>query len=144
MARALSSAACWTTREHGNLPEDSLPRRHSDSRQVLPVDAEAKTNTELIVIVTPEIVSLRFRPEQPLPTLKFPAKFLPPNSGIPMNTPDAKTAANTPPPPPQTMPVEKLIESMKPEKPLVVSGESGSFGGSSSTSTTSTETSPSQ
>lgn len=104
---------------------------------------KSRANTELIVIVTPEIVA-PVPAGSPLPSLKFPAKFLPPNSGIPMNTPDAKTEANTPPPPPTAIPVQKLIDSMKPEKPLVVSGESGSFGGSSSTSTTSTETSPSQ
>ena len=53
-----------------------------------------KANTELIVIVTPEIVAPIPAGADP-PELKFPSKFLPPNSGIPMNTPDAKTAANT-------------------------------------------------
>lgn len=85
-----------------------------------------KTNTELIVIVTPEIVSPIEAGVEP-PSLKYPEKFLPPNSGIPMHTPDAKTAANTQAPPPATVPVEKLIESMKPEAPLVIEG-SGSFG----------------
>jgi pilus assembly protein CpaC len=64
----------------------------------------------------------------PLPSLKYPGSFLPPNSNIPIHTPDAKTAANTPPPAPPTIPIEKLIESMKPERPLVISGESGQFG----------------
>lgn len=88
-----------------------------------------KENTELIVIVTPEIVS-PIPVGNPLPTLKFPAKFLPPNSGIPMNTPDAKTAANTPAPAPETLPVEKLLNSMKPETPLVIDA-AGSFGAGS-------------
>jgi pilus assembly protein CpaC len=91
---------------------------------------KTKTKTELIVIVTPEIVA-PIEAGVPLPELKYPGKFLPPNSGIPMNTPDAKTAANTLPPAPPTMPVEKLIESLKPEQPLVVEGASGTFGGAS-------------
>ena len=51
-----------------------------------------------------------------------------------MNQPDAKTAANTPAPAPATIPVETLIQSMKPEKPLVIEGGTGGFG-SASTST---------
>jgi pilus assembly protein CpaC len=89
-----------------------------------------KANSELIVIVTPEIVS-PIPAGDPLPALKFPAKFLPPNSGTPMNTPDAKTAANTPAPAPPTISVDKLVESMKPETPLSVEG--GGFGTSGST-----------
>ena len=85
-----------------------------------------KTNSELIVIVTPEIVS-------PVPAgtniavPKYPATFMPPNSDTPMHTPDAKTPDNTLPPPPATMPVERLLDSMKPEKPL--GGSSGGGGG---------------
>ena len=78
---------------------------------------KTKANTELIVIVTPEIVA-PIPAGEAVPQLKFPAKFLPPNSGIPMNTPDAKTPANTLPPPPQTITIEKMKESMKPETPL--------------------------
>jgi pilus assembly protein CpaC len=89
-----------------------------------------KANSELIVIVTPEIVA-PIPAGEAVPQLKFPTKFLPPNSGIPMNTPDAKTAANTLPPPPQTISIEKLKESMKPETPLVVEGGGTTFGGSS-------------
>ena len=98
---------------------------------------KTKANTELIVIVTPEIVA-PIPAGAPLPELKFPAKFLPPNSGIPMNTPDAKSAANTPAPPPPTMPVEKLVDSMKPEQPLVIEGATGGFG----TASTSTSSAP--
>jgi pilus assembly protein CpaC len=88
---------------------------------------KTKANTELIVIVTPEIVA-PIPVGSPLPQLKLPAKFLPPNSGIPMNNPDAKTPENTPAPAAPTIPVEKLIESMQPEKPLVIESSSGGFG----------------
>lgn len=97
-----------------------------------------KTNTELIVIVTPEIVA-PIPVGAPLPRPKYPADFLPSNSGIPMNTPDAKPSGFTPTPSPVTMPVEKLIESMKPEKALVIDGtSSGAFGASSGGSGSST------
>jgi pilus assembly protein CpaC len=89
-------------------------------------ESKKKNNTELIVVVTPEIVA-PIPVGTPAPELKFPAKFLPPNSGIPMNTPDAKTAANTQPPAPASIPVEKLIDSMKPEATLLIEG-SGGFG----------------
>jgi pilus assembly protein CpaC len=90
-----------------------------------------RTNTELIVIVTPEIVS-PIPAGAPIPELKYPEEFLPPNSGIPMNHPDAKTAANTPAPQPATMPIEKLIQSMKPETPLRIDSAAGSFGDATS------------
>ena len=80
---------------------------------------KTRTNTELIVIVTPEIVD-PIPVGAPVPELKYPAKFLPPNSDIPMNTPDTKTAGSAPTPQPSTISVEKLIESQKPEKPLTV------------------------
>jgi pilus assembly protein CpaC len=76
-----------------------------------------KNNTELIVIVTPELVSPV--PEgATIPLPRFAAPFLPPNSNTPMNTPETKSAETTLGPPPATMPVEQLIERMKPEKPL--------------------------
>jgi pilus assembly protein CpaC len=87
-----------------------------------------KTNTELIVIVTPELVN-PIEAGAPLPELKYPTGFLPPNSPIPMHTPDQKAAGSNPPPPPATIPVEKLIESMKPEQPLVIDGGMGVGGG---------------
>lgn len=90
-----------------------------------------KNDTELIVIVTPEIVN-PIGAGSALPELKYPTAFLPPNTGIPMNNPDAKTPDNTMPTPPASIPVEKLIESMKPEAPLVIEGASGSFGTGSS------------
>ena len=106
--------------------------------------SKSKTNNELIVLVTPEIVA-PIPVGAPLPDLKFPSKFLPPNSGIPMNTPDAKTADNTLAPKPTVIPVEKLLDSMKPEPPLEIEGATGGFGSgssSSSSSSTTTTTSP--
>jgi pilus assembly protein CpaC len=94
-----------------------------------------KSNTELIVIVTPEIVN-PIDAGTPVPELKFPEGFLPPNSPIPMHTPDTKIAGAGAAPPPATIPVEKLIESQKPEIPLVVEGgmSAGGGGGGSSAS----------
>jgi pilus assembly protein CpaC len=95
-----------------------------------------KSNTELIVIVTPQIVN-PIDAGTPIPELKYPEGFLPPNSPIPMHTPDTKAPGTAPPPPPATIPVEKLVESMKPETPLVVEGGmsvgSGSGAGTGST-----------
>lgn len=75
-----------------------------------------KNNTELIVIVTPEIVP-PIPAGQPLPELNFPVKFLPPNSNIPMYNPTTPLPTQ---PETTAIPVETLIDSMKPEKPLVV------------------------
>jgi pilus assembly protein CpaC len=95
-------------------------------------ESKTKNDTELIVIVTPEIVA-PIPAGKPVPGLNYPDQFLPPNSNIPMHQPDTKTAENTLPPPPPTMPVEKLIESMKPEKPLVIQSATGGFGTASGT-----------
>lgn len=91
-----------------------------------------KSNSELIVIVTPEIVN-PIDAGTPVPELKYPEGFLPPNSSIPMHTPDTKAAGTAPPPPPATIPVEKLIESQKPETPLQVDGSMGVGGGGGGT-----------
>jgi pilus assembly protein CpaC len=72
-----------------------------------------------MVIVTPELVA-PIPAGQPVPELKYPDKFLPSNSNIPMTTPGANvTGAKAPAAPPPTIPVEKLIQSMQPEQPLV-------------------------
>ena len=106
--------------------------------------SKKKTNTELIVSVTPEIVA-PIPAGATLPQLKLPGKFLPPNTGIPMNTPDAKTAENTLPPSPAAIPVEKLIESMKPAPPLVIEGSGGGFGsGSTSAASSAAPSAPTQ
>jgi pilus assembly protein CpaC len=99
-----------------------------------------KSNTELIVIVTPELVN-PIEAGAPLPELKYPVGFLPPNSPIPMHTPDQKAPGSTPPPPPATIPVEKLIESMKPETPLVPEGGMA-VGGGGSAGTATTQAAP--
>ena len=114
-------------------------------------EIKTKNDTELIVLVTPEIVS-PLPAGAPTPNLKFPdPNFIPPNSNIPMHQPDEKTADNTLPPAPATVPVETLIQSMKPEKPLVVESGSGGFGtagapinggGGSGSTGTSTGTTP--
>jgi pilus assembly protein CpaC len=91
-----------------------------------------KSNTELIVIVTPEIVD-PIKAGESLPKLNYPEKFLLPNSGIPMNTPDGKSPGYTPAPTPSTIPVEQLIQSMQSETPLIIdSNSSGGSGGGGS------------
>ena len=89
-----------------------------------------RTNTELIVIVTPEIVA-PLPVGAPLPQLKYPAKFLESNSNIPMMQPDGKTPANTPPPAPASMPVEQLLQTMKPEPSMTIEGGGTAFGAAS-------------
>lgn len=91
--------------------------------------SKTKTNTELIVIVTPEIVA-PMPAGVPLPKLNYPEPFLPPNSKIPMTNPGPDvTGAKPLPPSPPKIPVEKLMESMKPEHPLVIQTESGTMSG---------------
>jgi pilus assembly protein CpaC len=90
-------------------------------------ESKSQNDTELIVLVTPEIV-------QPIPAggkipeIKFPEKFMPANSNIPMQQPDNGTAGSTPAAAPTSVPVETLIDSMKPEKPLIIEGATGTFG----------------
>jgi pilus assembly protein CpaC len=85
-----------------------------------------RTNTELIVIVTPEIVA-PIDAGQPLPQLNYPEKFLPPNSNIPMTNPITNLSGAKQSSPP-AIPVEQLIQSMQPEKPLVIDGSYSSSG----------------
>jgi pilus assembly protein CpaC len=84
-----------------------------------------KNNTELIVIVTPEIVP-PIPAGQPLPNLKYPVSFMAPNSNIPMSNPASATSTA---PQPASVPVEQLIESNKPEKPLTSEGSFSPAGG---------------
>ena len=98
---------------------------------------KTRSNTELMVIVTPEIVN-PMPAGSPVLGPKFPEDFLPSNSNMPMTTPQTAAAAN---PPTATMPVEKLIQSMKPEQQLQINDLSPGAvysGGSQSGSTTST------
>jgi pilus assembly protein CpaC len=90
-------------------------------------EQRTKNDSELIVIVTPEIVS-PFAANATLPTPNYPVPFIPPNSNIAMHQPDAKTPENTLPPTPASIPVETLVDSMKPEKPLIIESGSGGFG----------------
>ena len=74
----------------------------------------SKTNTELIVIVTPELV----RPipaGQPVPELNFTSPFLKPNTGKDLRTPGQNVTGPVPVKPPNTtIPIEKLIQSLRP------------------------------
>jgi pilus assembly protein CpaC len=82
--------------------------------------ATTKSNTELIVIVTPEIIA-PMPAGAPLPALHYTDKFLPPNSNIPMTNPGPEvTGAKASAASPSTMQVEKLVQSMKPEQPLTI------------------------
>lgn len=101
-----------------------------------------RTNTELMVIVTPELV-------HPMPAGKqiagpnFPVPFLPPNSTTPMSTPGkevtgpiAAAAPNAP------IPMESLVKSLV-EKPMTVTSTSGAFGQAQPTPATTTPVPPS-
>lgn len=94
---------------------------------------KSQSNTELIVIVTPEIVHPM--PAGTRPTLpNFPAPFLEPNSKMPMHTPEGLPAVETNAAP-ATIPMEQLLRSMKPLPPLV--SDNGSASGTNNGSTTS-------
>jgi pilus assembly protein CpaC len=73
----------------------------------------AKSNSELLVIVTPEIV----RPipaGQPVPKLNFPTKFMEPNSPIEMRQPGMSTTGPVPvQAPSDSVPIEELIQQQK-------------------------------
>jgi pilus assembly protein CpaC len=77
----------------------------------------ARNNTELMVLVTPEIV----RPipvGQPLPSPKMPYSFMSPNSDIPMHTPTMDKTGPVPvKPQSETMPLEELIQQRKAGQP---------------------------
>ncbi len=95
-----------------------------------------KTNTELIVIVTPEIVS-PVPTGTSIPSPSFPEKVLPSNSNVPMHTPDAKTADSVSWQAPAAIPVEQLIESMKPGPQMIDSSGSSNPAPASAASTSS-------
>lgn len=98
--------------------------------------SKSRSNTELLVFITPEIVE-PIKAGEPLPALNYPEQFLPPNSKIPMHQPDgtvqndpaASTATTPTEQPKQSVPVEELIKSMEPEKPL---SDTGGYGGGAS------------
>jgi pilus assembly protein CpaC len=76
-----------------------------------------RNNTELLIIVTPEIV----RPipaEQALPELKFNSPFMPANSDTPMRHPGLDKTGPVPVnPPSKTIPVEQLLQQQKQGQP---------------------------
>jgi pilus assembly protein CpaC len=90
-----------------------------------------KQNTELMVIVTPELV----RPipaGQPLPELKYTVPFMEPNTGKAMSTPGQSVTGPVPvTPPTPSIPVETLIKSLAPETPLTVKSTTSVYGSSS-------------
>jgi len=90
-------------------------------------ELKTKNDTELIVIVTPEVVT-PYPADAKVPNPNFTVPFIPPNSNIAMHQPDAKTPENTLPASPASIPVETLVESMKPEKPLIIETGTGGFG----------------
>lgn len=94
-----------------------------------------KSNTELIVIVTPEVVN-PIPAGSPLPQPNFAQPFLSPNSNIPMHTPEPAAGSAERAQAPAAIPVETLIESLKPETPLVIDDSYRAGGGSSSAPST--------
>jgi pilus assembly protein CpaC len=79
-----------------------------------------RTNSELLVIVTPELV----RPmpvDAARPEIHFPAPFMPTDPKDAVQTPGMAATGPVPVVPPnKSIPVENLIQSMKPQKPLVI------------------------
>lgn len=75
--------------------------------------ARTRNNSELLVIVTPEVV----RPvpaDQPPPSLNFPQSFLKSNSNIPMTQPGMDKTGPVPVKAPhETMPLEQLVQQQK-------------------------------
>ena len=76
-----------------------------------------RNNSELLVIVTPEIV----RPipaEQPVPELKFVKPFLPPNTEGPLGHPGMDKTGPVPVnPPSKTIPIEQLLQQQRQGQP---------------------------
>jgi pilus assembly protein CpaC len=101
-----------------------------------------KNNTELMVIVTPQII----RPipaGQPVPALNYPVKFLPPNTDHDMATPGQNVTGPVPVTPPNaTIPIESLVKSLQPETPLNVRSTSSSMSNGSGQQTTATPLAP--
>jgi pilus assembly protein CpaC len=76
-----------------------------------------RNNTELLIIVTPEIV----RPipaDQAVPELKLDRGFLPPNSDIPLRQPGLDKTGPVPVnPPSQAIPIEQLLQQQRQGQP---------------------------
>jgi pilus assembly protein CpaC len=94
-----------------------------------------RQNSELIVIVTPELVQ-PMQPNTPQPGIEFPKSFLDPDPKAEMRTPGvAVTGSNTVDRVRKPIPIETLMSSLKPEKPLVINNGSSPSNGSSTAST---------
>jgi pilus assembly protein CpaC len=76
-----------------------------------------KQNTELLVIVTPEIVH-PIPAGAAVPDLKYPKPFLNSDPVTSLRTPGVAVTGQNPPAPTPSIPVEKLLDSMKPESTL--------------------------
>ena len=77
-----------------------------------------RNNSELIVIVTPELVA-PIPAGAPLPGPKYVSSFLPPTGGGPMENPGADVTGLKPmADAPASIPVEQLLQSMQPEQTL--------------------------
>ena len=78
-----------------------------------------RENTELLILITPELVH-PIPVGAPTPGLHYPVDFLPPIPGDVVRTPGvAVTGLGVVTPPVKTIPLETLMESLKPEKPLL-------------------------
>ena len=94
--------------------------------------SKTKSNTELIVIVTPELVD-PIPVDAPIPGLKFPVPFSSQDSTVTVHTPDARNGAKLPEA--TQLPVETVVESQKrerEEKPLQIEGGFSASGGNTS------------
>src|SRR5207249_11135302 len=75
--------------------------------------AQQRNNSELLVIVTPEVVRPVPADQQP-PALNLPQPFMKSNSNIPINQPGMDKTGPVPVKSPQeTMPLEQLIQQQK-------------------------------
>ncbi|HEX6773900.1 MAG TPA: pilus assembly protein N-terminal domain-containing protein [Acidobacteriaceae bacterium] len=89
----------------------------------------SRSNAELMVLVTPELAS-PLPAGQPTPQPNYSQEFMPPNSNIPMSNPTLPVTAAAVP---ASIPIEQLLDSLKPETPLnsdMGPGGGGGYGAS--------------
>ncbi|HEY7391312.1 MAG TPA: type II and III secretion system protein, partial [Bryobacteraceae bacterium] len=104
--------------------------------------SRTKQNTELMVIVTPQIVH-PIPAGHPLPGLKYPVPFMEPNTGTDIATPGHSAADPVPvTPPAPAIPFETLMKSLEPEKPLTVDSTTSVYGSSGSGQSSGMQSSP--
>lgn len=95
--------------------------------------SKSRTNTELIVSVTPEIVKPTPAGKKS-PELNFPVKFLDQNTKTALHQPDEPAVTSEHP---ETVPVEKLVDSLKQEKELKLTNNTASKSSSSNSESSS-------